>query len=342
MIETLSFLLQAFLGGFLVLLTEELVASAVFSLPTLAVATVIGLVTRRLTRSAGRKVSWILTGSTMATSAAVLRLALVHGGPAVYVSGVDCFAMRDMTPLSYGLFALSGAAAGYAIGLREPQGHLSPVAGLAGIAVGVLYHLKVASGWWSAEVFKALPLGFGEFLAPAAFAVGCMVLVRPFTREAAIAGRKALFTSSDLAPFLTSALVGCALWSLTGGLVHAYVMAPDWSLLGPAGPRSLAGVAPVLSLMFVGAVYGLVVEVAKFLGAAIRSSAAVLAGPFIAGGFIGAMQGVWVATPDWGWNDGVLFRPAATRILAGLVTGLILAVPTVLVGVAIRGAHRRR
>jgi hypothetical protein len=141
-------------------------------------------------------------------------------------------------------------------------------------------------------------------------------------------------------PFVVTTLVGAGLWTASGGLIHAYVICPDWQRLGPTVIEKLAGVGPLLALVCTGLFFGLAIELAKFLGAVLRSESAVMLAPIAAGAAIGALQGAVVPTELWGFAKSVVFRSESTRILSGAICGLILTIPTVMIGIGIRRGGR--
>jgi len=141
-------------------------------------------------------------------------------------------------------------------------------------------------------------------------------------------------------PFVVTTLVGTVLWTATGGFIHAYVICPDWEQLGPTAIEKLAGLRPLLALLFTGLFFGLSIEVAKFLGAVLRSEGAVMLAPIVAGAAIGALQGTVVPTELWGFAESVVYRSESTRILSGAMCGFILTVPSIMIGIGIRRRGR--
>ena len=172
--EPLDFLFNAFFGGLFVFFTEELFQSAKYSMLTLAVSLVIGMLSLVITRRFGKYISLIITGALVAVFTAAFRAAVVYGGFVTFIAGVDCFALRDLQLYTYVLFAFSGAFAGLILTLFKKGNLWTHLIGILGITCGVLYHLKVAQGWWSARPLVAIPLFVGEFLAPSFFAVGLL------------------------------------------------------------------------------------------------------------------------------------------------------------------------
>lgn len=141
-------------------------------------------------------------------------------------------------------------------------------------------------------------------------------------------------------PFVVTMLVGCVLWVCSGGSVHAYLICPDWTQLGPDGVEQLAGFRPLVALTSMGLLFGLIVEVAKFSGAVLRSEFATVFGPIAAGAAVGALQGAVVPTAAWGFAASVVYRSEETRILSGALVGLMLAVPAIMIGISIRQRGR--
>ena len=183
--DALSFLLSAFLGGFLVFITEELLGSAKYSIPTILVCFLMGLIVFRLTRhNLGALSAWMLVGGLVAALTAIVRVGIVFGGYVSFLAGVDCFAMQGLTNVTYILFALSGMVAG-AVTSRFDKGKSGSSAvcavGIISIILGVLYHLKISQGWWSGQVGVSEALLLGEFLAPAIIALVLLSIARRLT-----------------------------------------------------------------------------------------------------------------------------------------------------------------
>jgi len=141
-------------------------------------------------------------------------------------------------------------------------------------------------------------------------------------------------------PFVVGAVTGCILWSIIGGFIHAYVISPDWEAMGQNAVAALIGWRPFIALICTGLVFGLSVEVAKFIGAVFRSEGAVLFLPVLAGALVGALQGMAVLSHFWGFAADTAFRSDAVRTVSGAVLGLILSYPTVMIGIAIRRGGR--
>lgn len=137
-------------------------------------------------------------------------------------------------------------------------------------------------------------------------------------------------------PFVVAAISGCILWCASGGVIHAYVICPDWETMGQGAITALRGWQPFAALMCTGLIFGLAVEVAKFTGAVFRSEGAVLFLPIVAGALIGALQGHFVTTDFWGFAPDTVFRGDTLRLLTGAMCGFILSYPTVLIGISIR------
>jgi hypothetical protein len=138
-------------------------------------------------------------------------------------------------------------------------------------------------------------------------------------------------------PFVVTALIGGALWAITGGFIHAFLVSIDWDRLSQNAVGDVFSVQPVIALIVFGLVYGLCIEVAKFLGAVFRSQGLVLLLPLIAGAILGSFQGTLVAEDVWGFTShGIPFRSADTRAMSGAVFGFILAYPAILAGIGYR------
>ena len=137
-------------------------------------------------------------------------------------------------------------------------------------------------------------------------------------------------------PFVVGAITGSILWSISGGFIHAYVISPDWEAMGQKAVAALIGWRPFIALICTGLLFGLSVEVAKFIGAVFRSEGAVLFLPILAGASIGALQGGFVVSNLWGFAADTVFRGDSLRLFSGAVCGFILSYPTVMIGIAIR------
>jgi len=123
-------------------------------------------------------------------------------------------------------------------------------------------------------------------------------------------------------------------------MLHAYVIAPDWNALGSNPIEKLMGLRPFVSLVCLGLLFGLSVEVAKFVGAVFRSEAAVLFFPIAAGAMIGGAQGAAIPTELWGFPDAIVFRSETLLVVTGAVSGLLLAAPTIILSMRIRNRGR--
>ncbi|MGB9680971.1 MAG: hypothetical protein ACPLXL_00205 [Minisyncoccia bacterium] len=141
-------------------------------------------------------------------------------------------------------------------------------------------------------------------------------------------------------PFVVGAITGCILWVISFGFIHAYVISPDWEVMEQNTINAIFGWRPFIALVVTGFVFGLSVEVARFIGVVFRSEGAILFLPVFAGAVIGALQGKFVASNLWGFAPGTVFRDEYFRLWTGAVGGLILSVPTVVIGIIIR--HRSR
>ena len=150
------------------------------------------------------------------------------------------------------------------------------------------------------------------------------------------AARPTVMNEEKYRPFLVGAIIGCILWSISGGFIHAYVISPDWEVMGQKAFDTLIGWRPLVALICIGLIFGLSVEVAKFIGAVFRSQGAVLFLPVVAGALIGALQGGLAVFDMWGFAADTAFRGDNLRLLTGVVCGFILSYPTVMIGIAIR------
>ena len=157
--------------------------------------------------------------------------------------------------------------------------------------------------------------------------LGAMVRHHPFQEE-------------KYRPFVVTMLVGCGLWVCSGGFLHAYFICPDWEQLGPTALEKLSGIQPIFMLVVIGLLFGLTVEIAKFSGAVIRSQGAVLFAPVATGAAIGALQGSLVTTGLWGFAESVVYRSDNVRVFSGALIGVVLSVPAITIGIAIRKRGR--
>ncbi len=148
--------------------------------------------------------------------------------------------------------------------------------------------------------------------------------------------RPTLMCEEKYRPFVVGAIIGCILWSISGGFIHAYVISPDWEAMGQEAFAALIGWRPYTALICTGLAFGLSVEVAKFIGAVFRSEGLVLFLPVVAGALIGALQGEFVVSNLWGFAVDTVFRGHNLRLLTGAVCGFILSYPTVMIGITVR------
>jgi hypothetical protein len=137
-------------------------------------------------------------------------------------------------------------------------------------------------------------------------------------------------------PFIVGAITGCILWSISGGFIHTYVISPDWEAMGQNAVSTLIGWRPFIALICTGLVFGLSVEVAKFIGAVLHSRRAILLLPILAGALIGALQGKFITSNLWGFATHTVFRNDTLRLLTGAIFGFILSYPTIIIGIGIR------
>lgn len=106
--------------------------------------------------------------------------------------------------------------------------------------------------------------------------------------------------------------------------------------MGQSTITTLLGWQSFIALIAAGFVFGLSVEVAKFIGVVFRSEGAILFLPIVAGITIGTLQGILVTSNLWGFPPDTVFRDEHIRILTGSIVGLILSYPTIIVGLSIR------
>jgi hypothetical protein len=158
--------------GLFFFLVEEFGDSPFYAVTTVVVSVAVSTAVAAALPWRRRKVaSWCLLGSVQASLTAILRPGLVYGGPVLYLHGVDCFDRQGLDGVSYALFAVSGAVAGRFIARRAVSHHLRTLP-LLGVALGVLYHFKLAEGFWSAwPSVKGTMLFVAEFFAPSVYGV---------------------------------------------------------------------------------------------------------------------------------------------------------------------------
>jgi hypothetical protein len=137
-------------------------------------------------------------------------------------------------------------------------------------------------------------------------------------------------------PFVVTTIVGCILWTATGGFIHAYVISPDWETMGQRSLQNLAGVTPVLALICTGLAFGLAIQLSTFIGGVLRSEPLVIFLPIVVGAVVGGLQGILVSTGLWGFNATTAFRSDGMRVVTGAICGFILTVPSIMIGIRLR------
>ncbi len=142
-------------------------------------------------------------------------------------------------------------------------------------------------------------------------------------------------TGEKWRPLVVGAITGCALWSFTGGFIHAYVISPNWGMMSQS-IGSLVSWRSLLALICTGFLFGVSIEIAKFFGGSLRSNKLVLLLPIVGGVAIGVVQGLAVVTNFWGFPENLTFRDSDTRLWTGAMTGLILTYPSIIMGIVIR------
>jgi glucose-6-phosphate-specific signal transduction histidine kinase len=141
-------------------------------------------------------------------------------------------------------------------------------------------------------------------------------------------------------PFVVTAVVGCFLWTVTGGFIHAYVISPDWEIMGQSTFQNLAGLRPVLVLICTGLVFGLAIQIAAFTGGAVRSEPLVIFLPIVVGAGVGVLQGMVISSGFWGYDPTTVFRSDVTRLVSGGMCGFILTPPSIMIGIRLRQRGR--
>lgn len=166
--DQLAFLSDAFLRGFLALISEEFVQNTQYIVPTIFISYVAGILIYLLfSMKFNQTIAWSVAGFVTAYAASVLRVGIVERKYIAFLANIDCFATQGLTDTTYLLFGLSGCAAGLLMStfLRT----WIKVISLLGITIGVLYHLTIASEWITSAFPSKQLLGLGEFLAPLFF-----------------------------------------------------------------------------------------------------------------------------------------------------------------------------
>lgn len=176
---SLEFILNGFVVGFSSFIVVELFRNALYSWPTLFVSVIMGIVVLRvLLLRFPNIIAWVLTGSLVAGVTALVRIGIPIEGYFPFVPGLHTFATRHTDAYSYFLFFLSGAAAGALLVRQNPTTRLHQLVCIAGISLGVLYHMEVAVGFVSMQPVKIVVIFIGEFFAPTVFAYSLGLLVR--------------------------------------------------------------------------------------------------------------------------------------------------------------------
>jgi ankyrin repeat protein len=165
----MKFMFNAAIGGLMALL-DELTSSWRYSIPTLALTVLFGvlafLILRRFVRN--RYCVWALTGAWIAFLVATIRIGLVFGIQVLGGSNLVTICM---------IFIPSGAIAGLAVTRFQREG-FAMFGAVIGIAIGVLYHLQLAQGWMSAQPIEGTILFLMEFLGPTLFGVLTTIWLR--------------------------------------------------------------------------------------------------------------------------------------------------------------------
>ena len=137
-------------------------------------------------------------------------------------------------------------------------------------------------------------------------------------------------------PFIIGSLVGLFLWSSTGGFLHVFVFCLDWSQMKNVNIFLIFNFHSICSLMGVGLILGLTVELLKYYGAVLKSRTAILIWPAFGGGAIGGLQGILVEAQTWGFGSGLVLSSIDTRFFSGAVIGIIVTYPIILWGIKLR------
>ena len=168
--DQFAFLCDAFLRGFLTLISEEFVQNTQVVVPTILISYVAGLLIYVLfSLKFNQTIAWSVAGFVTAYAASVVRMGIVELKYVAFHANIDCFASQGLTDTTYLLIGLSGCAAGLLMStfFRTWIKAIS----LPGIAIGVLYHLTIASDWITTAFPSRQLLGLGEFLAPMFFVI---------------------------------------------------------------------------------------------------------------------------------------------------------------------------
>ena len=166
--DQLAFLSDAFLRGFLALISEEIVQNTQYIIPTILISYVAGLLIYLLfSMKFNQTIAWSVSGFVTAYVASVLRMGIVELKYVAFHADIDCFASQGLTDTTYILLGLSGCAAG--LFMSSFMRTWIKAISLLGIIIGVLYHLQIASDWITTAFPSRQLLGLGEFLAPMFF-----------------------------------------------------------------------------------------------------------------------------------------------------------------------------
>ena len=142
-------------------------------------------------------------------------------------------------------------------------------------------------------------------------------------------------------PVVVTTLVGAYFWPTTMGLIHAYLVCPDWG--GEMGSITIEKIrvdTPLYRLTALGFLYGLGVELAKFYGSVIRSRAVVLYFPQFVGAAIGGLQGFLIRTDLIGFPAYFIFRAPIICIATGAMAGYLWSHTTIRISMRLREGGR--
>jgi len=101
--------------------------------------------------------------------------------------------------------------------------------------------------------------------------------------------------------------------------------------------KIISGPRPVIVLACIGIVFGFAIEVAKFLGAVLRSRRAVIFAPLLTGSAIGVLQGFIIPAELWGFSDSVVYSSEWLRMVSGALCGAFAALCAIRWSLAMRG-----
>lgn len=170
--------------------------------------------------------------------------------------------------------------------------------------------------------------------------MGRLITDRDLKRTNSQYNKSHVMSEERYRPFIVSAFVGCILWSFIGGFFHAYVICINWDVISAQQINMIFSAQPFIALVCAGFVFGLSIEIAKFIGAVFRSDGLTVFLPILVGAVVGALQASLIVTKWWGFEPQIVFRSEGIRLLTGVVCGFVMCPPTLRIGIFIRRRGR--